>query len=374
LELGNPIFPGTIEIPVVEQAPVVFTMDTDPLQVIVTSGDPARNAFQTPSISATVALPTFMSTDPILAIVTNGDPVTLFFKTDVLHATVTDPVQLILPLDTEPVTAIVTDPMMFTFSLETPLIHALVASGLPATVPLATLNLIISVVNPSFAPTSLLTPWIHALVVSGLPSPFFLTTEILHVLITNPTPGSYSLITQMVTARVYGMIGPLLSAFSTPILVATITDPKTVATDVKSLYSTLVLTVGTGAQLDFRPVLEELMRLQRVTEQLKLAIESIRMPGDIAPLANDNLKKAANSLADTLIAIPSFWQKLENRPDLPNYDFVPDGYPTTSTGTVLASLTGEQLLTNYGRPGDWQDLIEWLKAILLRRLAELGFQ
>ena len=79
-------------------------------------------------------------------------------------------------------------------------------------------------------------------------------------------------------------------------------------------------------------------------------------------------------MADTLIAIPSFWQKLENRPDLPNYDFVPDGYPTTSTGTVLAGLTGEQLLTNYGRPGDWKDLIEWLKAILLQRLAELGFQ
>ncbi|MCX5970020.1 MAG: hypothetical protein NTV14_00650, partial [Coprothermobacterota bacterium] len=102
----------------------------------------------------------------------------------------------------------------------------------------------------------------------------------------------------------------------------------------------------------------------------------------------------ANFLADTLIAIPSYWQNLENRPDLPNYDFVPGGYPTTitsipvpplfwfytdtfpttGTGTALAGLTGEQLLINYGRPGDWKDLIEWLKAILLQRLAELGFQ
>jgi uncharacterized repeat protein (TIGR01451 family) len=168
-----------------------------------------------------------------------------------------------------------------------------------------------------------------------------------------------------------------LVTFNTALIVVRITDPKSSPSDIQSLNSTLVLTVGTGAQLDFRPVLEELMRLQRITNQLQKSIDGILLPvPDISDAADKALKQAADDLASALIAIPGSWQNLENRPDLPNYDFVPSGYPKvtgTDTGTV-GGLSGEQMLTSYGRPGDWKDLIEWLKALMLQRLAELGFQ
>jgi Tfp pilus assembly protein PilF len=139
-----------------------------------------------------------------------------------------------------------------------------------------------------------------------------------------------------------------------------------------------------------RATLEELIRLIRYSENLHWNLSTTRTPSALDIVSTGNLVRAANELASSLYWIPIKWAQLSQ---LPYEYFV--SYPAYSTGLVdlpnAASLfdlvTGvvvknpdsyltisADLTTQFGTPESWKDMIEFLRAQLLQRLAELGYR
>ncbi len=156
------------------------------------------------------------------------------------------------------------------------------------------------------------------------------------------------------------------------------------------LAETLSLPVGTGAEPGYRSTLDEVVRLVRYSENLHFNISATRTPTDLDPVSQENLRRAAKELASTLYWIPIKWASLSQ---LPFEYFV--GYPAYSSGDVDAPnaqglfdpVTGlvekdpssfftisADLTYHFGHPGEWKDMIEWLRAQLLQRLAEIGYR
>jgi len=154
--------------------------------------------------------------------------------------------------------------------------------------------------------------------------------------------------------------------------------------------SQISLSVGTGAEPNYRSVLDEVIRLVRYAEQLHRNLNSIQVPSDLSQQTADNLKAATDELASVLYWVPIKWAELSQ---LPYEYFV--GYPKYSSGNVdgpnaqslFDPVTGivkkdvtsfltlsSDLAYSFGTPETWKDMIEWLRAQLLERLAELGYR
>jgi len=160
--------------------------------------------------------------------------------------------------------------------------------------------------------------------------------------------------------------------------------------EIQSQKVTLSIPVGTGAAPSYRSVLDEVIRLVRYSENLHWNLSTTRTPSTLDNVSTGNLVRAANELSSALYWIPIKWAQLSQ---LPYEYFV--GYPTYSSGLVdlpnAASLfdpvTGvvvknpdsyltisADLTTQFGTPDSWKDMIEFLRAQLLQRLAELGYR
>ena len=158
----------------------------------------------------------------------------------------------------------------------------------------------------------------------------------------------------------------------------------------KSTQSILTLPVGLGASADYRPVLDETIRLVRYSENLHWNLSTTRTPSALDVVSTGNLVRAANELSSALYWIPIKWAQLSQ---LPYQYFV--GYPTYSSGlgdlpnaaSLFDPVTGvvvknpdsyltlsADLTTQFGTPESWKDMIEFLRAQLLQRLAELGYR
>jgi len=159
---------------------------------------------------------------------------------------------------------------------------------------------------------------------------------------------------------------------------------------VEAPQSEINISVGTGAEPNYRSVLDEVIRLVRYAEQLHRNLNSVQVPSDLNQQTAENLKAATDELASVLYWIPIKWAELSQ---LPYQYFV--GYPTYSSGNVdgpnaqslFDSVTGlvkkdvtsfltlsSDLTYSFGTPDSWKDMIEYLRAQLLQRLAELGYR
>jgi hypothetical protein len=159
---------------------------------------------------------------------------------------------------------------------------------------------------------------------------------------------------------------------------------------VEAPQSEINILVGTGAEPNYRSALDEVIRLVRYAEQLHRNLNSVQVPSDLSQQTAENLKAATDELASVLYWIPIKWAELSA---LPYEYFV--GYPKYSSGNVdgpnaqslFDPVTGivkkdvtsfltlsSDLTYSFGTPETWKDMIEWLRAQLLERLAELGYR
>lgn len=176
------------------------------------------------------------------------------------------------------------------------------------------------------------------------------------------------------------------TALTTPNLMVSVVREEQPVESVK----TLSLPVGTGAEPGYRSTLAEVVRLVRYSENLQFNIATTRTPTDLDQVSQENLKRAAKELASSLYWIPIKWASLSQ---LPYEYFV--GYPKYSSGDLDAPnaqslfdpVTGlvdkdptsfltisADLTYHFGNPDQWKDMIEWLRAQLLQRLAEIGYR
>lgn len=159
---------------------------------------------------------------------------------------------------------------------------------------------------------------------------------------------------------------------------------------VEAPQSEISVSVGTGAEPNYRSALDEVIRLVRYAEQLHRNLNSVQVPSDLNQQTAENLKAATDELASVLYWIPIKWAELSA---LPYEYFV--GYPKYSssnvdgpnaqslfdpvTGIVKKDVTSfltlsSDLTYSFGTPDTWKDMIEYLRAQLLQRLAELGYR
>lgn len=187
-----------------------------------------------------------------------------------------------------------------------------------------------------------------------------------------PAPSTNTLDTAMIIATVTNadVVG---SSFNTPTLTLKVISPD--ATNVQSVSSELSLPVGTGAAPGYRGVLDEVIRLVRYSENLQYNISTTRTPSNLDVVSTNNLVRAAKELASSLYWIPVSWAQLAQAPV--NY-FV--GYPS-AYGLDIVDKNAESFLSlsadltkQVGTPESWKDMIEFLRAQLLQRLAELGYR
>ncbi|MGB9833750.1 MAG: tetratricopeptide repeat protein [bacterium] len=156
---------------------------------------------------------------------------------------------------------------------------------------------------------------------------------------------------------------------------------------VESSYSQLILAMEpTGSRSAF----DELVRLVRYAETLYFDLAMTQTPSEVSQVTYQNLLKAAKELAGSLFWIPIRWAQLSQLPvdylaGYPQYHSGVDDAPNASdlfdktTGLVDKDLTSFLTLSAdlahfYGTPDTWKDMIEYLRAQLLQRLAELGYR
>ena len=168
-------------------------------------------------------------------------------------------------------------------------------------------------------------------------------------------------------------------------LVLTVFDPNS-----RAILPIKLPGIPIPADPTYRTTLDETIRLVRYSENLHWNLSTTRTPSTLDNVSTGNLVRAANELSSALYWIPIKWAQLSQ---LPYEYFV--GYPTYSSGLVdlpnAASLfdpvTGvvvknpdsyltisADLTTQFGTPDSWKDMIEFLRAQLLQRLAELGYR
>jgi len=136
--------------------------------------------------------------------------------------------------------------------------------------------------------------------------------------------------------------------------------------------------------------LDELIRLVRYSENLHYNLSVMNTPEEFSS-TSPFLVKAAKELASTLYAIPVWWQQLSGLPeyyftDYPEYsntnpDIAPNALSLFDQVTGLVDKDEKSFLTvsgdlayHFGTPETWKDMIEYLRAQLLQRLAELGYR
>jgi hypothetical protein len=160
---------------------------------------------------------------------------------------------------------------------------------------------------------------------------------------------------------------------------------------VESEKSELIVTTSYAAEVDYRPVLDELIRLIRYAENLHYNLSTIQIPASLNPVSASNLVETAKELSGALYWIPVHWATLSQLPD--EYFIGYPEYTTTSsqpgphalslfdpvTGLMDKSISSfltisANLTIDYGSPESWKDMIEFLRAQLLQRLAELGYR
>jgi hypothetical protein len=165
---------------------------------------------------------------------------------------------------------------------------------------------------------------------------------------------------------------------------------------VESSFSQLALSVGPSGEWGSRSVFDELIRLVRFAETLHFDLTMTQTPSDINQVAHQNLLKAVNELGSSLYWIPVKWAQLSKLP--PDYLATYPSYspevqalfdPVTKTliypqGDEKTKLWGKgpdsflslsmDLTFYFGSPEEWKDMIEYLRAQLLERLAELGYR
>ncbi|MCR4427845.1 MAG: hypothetical protein NUV68_00660 [Caldiserica bacterium] len=139
-----------------------------------------------------------------------------------------------------------------------------------------------------------------------------------------------------------------------------------------------------------RSVFDELVRLVRYSEALYYNLAETIVPSELNQNAQQNLIKAARELAGSLFWVPIRWAQLSKVPidylsQYPQYHSGIDDAPNASdlfdktTGLVekdqdsFFTLSAD-LTYFYGDPNTWKDMIEYLRAQLLQRLAELGYR
>lgn len=135
---------------------------------------------------------------------------------------------------------------------------------------------------------------------------------------------------------------------------------------------------------------DELVRLVRYAENLQFNLSTMLVPEEFSTSA-PMLVKAGKELSGVLYWIPIRWAKLSSLPEYflfsyPEYSSAsaqpaPNALSLFDPVTGLVDKNAESFLTissdlayHYGTPDTWKDMIEYLRAQLLQRLAELGYR
>lgn len=136
--------------------------------------------------------------------------------------------------------------------------------------------------------------------------------------------------------------------------------------------------------------LDELVRLVRYAENLQFNLSTMPAPQELTTTAT-MLVQAGKELSGALYWIPVRWAQLSALPEYylfsyPEYSSggtqpAPHSLPLFDSTTGLADKNANSFLTisadiayQLGTPETWKDMIEYLRAQLLQRLAELGYR
>jgi hypothetical protein len=136
--------------------------------------------------------------------------------------------------------------------------------------------------------------------------------------------------------------------------------------------------------------LDELVRLVRYAENLQFNLSTMSAPLELTTSAT-MLVQAGKELSGVLYWIPVRWAQLSALPEYylfsyPEYSSAstqpaPHALPLFDSTTGLVNKNSNSFLTisadiayELGTPETWKDMIEYLRAQLLQRLAELGYR
>lgn len=192
----------------------------------------------------------------------------------------------------------------------------------------------------------------------------------------------------------------IFSTMTGTILICSVRAPSDLFGKKFSVYSTFGEYTSTMITLEVptpdpknalaQKTLDEMVRLVRYAENLQFNLSTMQTPSELTTTSS-MLIKAGKELAGALYWIPPKWGSLSGIPEyyLLSYpEYTSSGLkPDPNSLSLFEDVTGlvdknlisfltisADLAYHYGTPETWKDMIEYLRAQLLQRLAELGYR